>query len=295
MNSGKRGVGMQNAKPADRTNAVNETKIGKEKEKTEKVISIDAGKRGNELISSTEKTTKTTKTTKKKTVSTGEKDSVEKSGSKKAATSTRVSNSSSLKKGKVADPLAGAGVKKTKAATESKQNVDIKTRSGNATKRLKSETSIKPVKPRKIKAVKNETASETKQPQTLGLSNEQVDIARRVLEISDTVKEAVQHMRLKLNEVEQTSAAIMLQTIGEGLTSQGKALTLLNEKIPMSENDELEINAQMNEIAEALNVMINHYFDEQLEELRKKGKSFEKQYLRYDKHLNHCLKGISVS
>ena len=127
-----------------------------------------------------------------------------------------------------------------------------------------------------------------------GLSNDQVDVARRVLDLSETIREAVSHLLFKLGDDDENAVAAMLRTVGEGLTSLDKAMLLLETKIVIPEKDALSVREKMSDVFEMMDTMISLYLDEKTGELQKLGRPFENLYSYYDEHLNQCLKSVTM-
>ena len=126
-------------------------------------------------------------------------------------------------------------------------------------------------------------------------SNDCVDVARRAIELSETIKEATVYMLVKLEADESSPVAMMLHSIGEGLIGLDNAISLLISKTEIEEETERMISENMLTVTNQLNDMIQLYFKERFGSLKEMGKSFQATYQRCDDHLSGCFKSMTLN
>ena len=240
---------------------------------------------------------KTTKAVAKKPVTVAQKSTgAVKKPKKETATGKAPATEKATAKARVKEPVTGkatvtATAKTPKKAATPKTVTPKKAATPKTVAFAKTSTSKTGTDSKAAATKKQKTDNVTAQA---GLSNDQVDVARRVLDLSETIREAVNHLLFKLGDNDENAVAAMLRTVGEGLTSLDKAMLMLETKIVIPEKDALSVREKMSDVFEMMDTMISLYLDERTGELQKLGRPFENLYTNYDEHLNHCLKSVTV-
>jgi response regulator RpfG family c-di-GMP phosphodiesterase len=127
-------------------------------------------------------------------------------------------------------------------------------------------------------------------------SNEQADVARRIIELSGTIAEAVEYMRDKLASMDEDaiSYAGMLKDIGEGLVSLENAVSSVSDSLIEDPEDAMRLAAEYGELTERLNDMVDAYLEGRVSDLTALGETLRESFFTYNGSLSRCFRSMSI-
>jgi hypothetical protein len=152
-------------------------------------------------------------------------------------------------------------------------------------------------------------------------SNDYADVARRILELSGTVKEAIDHLLSKLYESEIEHAAVMLTAICEGLDGIEKAAASIQNgpaalspaaQSPAAQSPAAQSLAaqslaaqslaaqspaaqDISELTDRLMEMAEAYAQSRYDDLRPQGEAFKSAYDTYDRQLSRSFRAVTIN
>ena len=114
-------------------------------------------------------------------------------------------------------------------------------------------------------------------------SHERADVARRILELSGTIDEAIDYMLVKLDSLQEDISvyASMLKNVGEGLISLDNAASAISEPMGV-EPDIIELRSMMfDEMCGQLDAMADACLADRAGDLPALGSMLRKSYTEY--------------
>jgi hypothetical protein len=125
-------------------------------------------------------------------------------------------------------------------------------------------------------------------------SNEQVDVARRLLELSETIKEATAYLIGRAAQADVSMTGNMLRNIGEGLVSLEHAVLSVRDSIAPDGEEAQGLSEQFFAITEKMEAIIDSYATGNYGVLNRQLLSFDGAYSSYDSLLLACFKGVTL-
>jgi hypothetical protein len=127
-----------------------------------------------------------------------------------------------------------------------------------------------------------------------GLANEAVDVVRRMLELSDTITEAIGYLVEKLSEGDIAQVAAMLPTIGEGLESLERSLPVILKGDAVPHDVGERCSACLADAAEAFEDAVMSAADGELDELMQRSAGLDAKYRAWHEAICSNLRRLSV-
>ncbi|MCL2057834.1 MAG: hypothetical protein FWH01_02085 [Oscillospiraceae bacterium] len=127
-------------------------------------------------------------------------------------------------------------------------------------------------------------------------SNERADVARRVLELSETIGEAIGYMldKLEYAQIDMDACAVMLKDIGEGLISLENAASAVSEPIGADPEVVGRLPMEYDELCERLDAMVDAYLEERAGDFPALGKLLRESFSAYEGSLSACFRKSAV-
>jgi hypothetical protein len=125
-------------------------------------------------------------------------------------------------------------------------------------------------------------------------SNDQVDVARRLLELSGTIEEAIGYLSSYSQHTNPGMAGMMLKIIGEGLIGVEKAVLAVSDPLARDKASAEKLSGSFYGITEKLNGMIDAYASERYPELNWMCSSFREAYAGYAALLSACFREATL-
>ena len=127
-------------------------------------------------------------------------------------------------------------------------------------------------------------------------SNERADVARRVMELSATISEAIDHMIDKLSGMDDgiDVCAVIMRDVGEGLISLENAVSAIAG--PMEVDPEIFDRLAMgyDELTGYLDAMIDAYLEDRIYDFPGIAKMLRDAFSAYTINLSHCFGRLAV-
>jgi hypothetical protein len=138
----------------------------------------------------------------------------------------------------------------------------------------------------------------------VALSNERADVARRILELSETIGEAVDYMLSRLTvpgtygdlSAKQGGLVVagMLKEIGEGLMSLEGAASSICGPLGTDAADVHMLASCFDDISERLDAMIDAYLENRASDLPIIGALLRGAFLSYAELLSRCFRSVAL-
>jgi len=127
-------------------------------------------------------------------------------------------------------------------------------------------------------------------------SNERADVARRILELSGTIAEAVDYMIDKLESMEEDAGGFagMLKDIGEGLISLDSASSAIVGAMGADAAGTMALAMEYDALTERLDVMADAYLEGRASDLPALGRLLKESFTAYSGGLSQCFRGASI-
>lgn len=142
-------------------------------------------------------------------------------------------------------------------------------------------------------------------------SNERADVARRALELSETIAEAIAHMLgqagtapvgiapMGYTPADATppdidACGVMLKDVGEGLISLKNAVSAISEKAGVSDEDLRALDWAYDELSECVEAMADAYIGDRASDFREIGVTLNDAFAAYSARLSDCCRSISI-
>ena len=126
--------------------------------------------------------------------------------------------------------------------------------------------------------------------------NERADVARRILELSDTIEEAINYMIVKLDMLngEIGVSSEMLKDVGEGLISLENAASAISGPLGAEPEDVMLLSQEYDMLSERMDALIDAYVEERTSDFPVLGKMLRESFTEYEKILTRCFRNIAV-
>jgi hypothetical protein len=127
-------------------------------------------------------------------------------------------------------------------------------------------------------------------------SNERADVARRILELSGTVEEAINYLA-EWPEFPQDDIGVyaaMLKDVGEGLNSLENAVSAISGQMGSDPEDITRLAAEYDGMCERLDEMADAYLEDRPDELFPLGGKLRESFSAYASILMHCFRNGAV-
>jgi hypothetical protein len=125
-------------------------------------------------------------------------------------------------------------------------------------------------------------------------SNDQVDVARRLLALSDTIEEAIGYLSSYAQRSNAGMAGMMLRVIGEGLIGVEKAVLAVSDPLARDRASAEKLSGSFYAITERLNGMIDAFASERHAELGGMCAAFREAYAGYAALLSACFREATL-
>ena len=129
-----------------------------------------------------------------------------------------------------------------------------------------------------------------------GGSNEKADVARRIMELSGTIFDAIAYMRERLESMSEDAAgyAGMLQDIVEGLVSLDGAVTSVSKAIFPDPEDAERLAMDYDELLAGIEAMADAYINGRVTDLPAYSKTLCESYAAYHENLLRGFRSLAV-
>jgi hypothetical protein len=129
-----------------------------------------------------------------------------------------------------------------------------------------------------------------------GGANERADVARRALELSETIAEAIGYMvcGLESSPGDISAYGVMLKDAGEGMLSLKNAVSAISEKSGLDPDDVRKLDWAYDELSERIEEMADAYLDDRAADFALLGAMLQETFISYRAHLSDCCRGISI-
>ena len=126
--------------------------------------------------------------------------------------------------------------------------------------------------------------------------NERADVARRILELSETIDVAIGHMVLKIGSFNDDMGvcAGMLKGIGEGLISLDNAASSITGPMGVEPGDIERLAIIFDGLCEELDIMADACLEGRAADLPSLVKAFHESFKSYSGELALCFKNSAV-
>ena len=127
-------------------------------------------------------------------------------------------------------------------------------------------------------------------------SNERADVARRVLELSETIGEAIDYMleKLESENIDPDACAGMLKDIGEGMISLENAASAVSEPIGADPDAAGRLPMEYDDLCGRLDAMVDAYLEERPGEFLALARALRDSFGAYVGSLSACFRNIAV-
>ena len=142
--------------------------------------------------------------------------------------------------------------------------------------------------------MKNEMISEMKNEVGYNMNNETFDVVRRMLELSKTIIEAIDHFleRAKENDIEQCS--VMLASVGNGMDSIVKTFPVIFDKDCVTPDISEECIARFDDAVRAMDSAVDAVIAGGMEDLKYWGQKVRTAFKDWDELVNKHLRKLSL-
>lgn len=127
-------------------------------------------------------------------------------------------------------------------------------------------------------------------------SNERADVARRILELSETIGEAIDHMLFKLDSFDSgvDEFADVLRDIGEGLISLEKGSKAISDYAGAGPEDAEALAYGYEDLSEKMDALVEAYLDDRPADFSILGGMLREAFADYWERLAQCFRGMSI-
>jgi len=126
--------------------------------------------------------------------------------------------------------------------------------------------------------------------------NEKADVARRILELSGTIAEAIGYMRagFELPDGDLGGYAGIIKDIGEGLISLDGAASSLLSSPDTDPEDPIRLARSYDELTSRLDTLVDAFLGGRAADLAALGSAFDESFTAYCADLSGCFRGASI-
>ena len=127
-------------------------------------------------------------------------------------------------------------------------------------------------------------------------SNERAEVARRILELSDTIEEAIAYMIAKLDTLNGAASvsADMLKDVGEGLISLESAASAVSGPLGAEPETITRLSQEYDMLCEIMDALIDAYVEDRTDDIPELGRMLRESFTAYDDSLTRCFRNIAV-
>ena len=133
-------------------------------------------------------------------------------------------------------------------------------------------------------------------PKQANRSNEKADVARRILELSETVGEAIEYILYKADsyEADVGDYAGTLKDIGEGLISLENASKSISSKTEAERENSDLLESGYDDLAEKLDALAEACLDNRTSDFIFICGMLRDSFSDYSERLTRCFRGMSI-
>ena len=130
-----------------------------------------------------------------------------------------------------------------------------------------------------------------------GRSNERVDVARRILELSGTIAEAIDYLHAKIDLIHDglDSCAGILKDIGEGLISLENAANAISGPLGTTQEDIQKLTLGYDELTGRMDEIISAYAEDRAMDAPALINMLRESFSAYDRCLTDCFRKMSIN
>ena len=126
--------------------------------------------------------------------------------------------------------------------------------------------------------------------------NERADVARRILELSDTIDEAIDYMLSEIENMHEEIGvyAAMLKEVGEGLISLDNASTAISGPMGADPETVSRLAISFDDMCIHLDAMADACLEDRISDLPGYGKKLRESFTVYSHDLTLCFRSSAV-